>query len=104
MEQEWQVRVVAIGVPFPSDEQFRALHRRLGGAVKHEPGDRLMMVWRVKAPDIWQATEAASVSADSAMKLDLGDCGTLRQLHVVHADDVEADRKEILAALGIVED
>lgn len=55
-----------------------------------------------QAADLWAATESASVKADSAVQLDLGNYGTVRQLHVVHADDVEVDH-EALAALGLTE-
>jgi hypothetical protein len=103
MDQEWQARAVAHNVTFPSGEQYKALHKRLGGVVKHEADDRLRLVWRVKAPTFEQAVEIAREQASCAVSLDLGNHGTLRQLHVIHADDIAADRKEILAALGIEE-
>lgn len=89
-EQEWQATTVATGVPLPSDDQFEALSKRFKGGIVHEADrNRLTMVWRIKAPNIWQATETASVKADSAMELDLGNGAQIRQLHVIAAEDVE---------------
>jgi hypothetical protein len=102
MEQEWQATAVAIDVRPPSDEQFGALNKRIRGVVRHDDNNRLTMVWRFKARTVEEAIEMAGNKATYVVDIDLGNYGKLRQLHVVHADEVEVDPKA-LAALGLTE-
>jgi hypothetical protein len=105
MEQEWQARAVATGVTLSRDSQLETLNKHVHGVVTHEADTgRLTVVWRIKATEMKAASEAASEEATHALYCAFGGEPELRELHVVHADDVEVDGKAILAALGVAED
>lgn len=104
MDQEWRATAVAIINPSVlSDEMFERLDKLIQDIINDDEDNRLTMVWDFKAPTIEKAFEAAGKKASEIVSVHLGGYGTLRQLHVVHAEDVEIDRKALITLLGLTE-
>lgn len=93
MEQEWRASVTADAVDALEEEQYEELHRRIPGGVRFEEGRRqLFLMWRLVAPDLVTATQAALAAVNPALEAALGAVPVLTDLRMVTGAQADAER------------
>ncbi|MEU4110907.1 hypothetical protein [Streptomyces sp. NPDC027717] len=93
MEQEWRASVTADAVDALDEEQYEELHRHIPGGVRFEEEHRrLLLMWRLMAPDLMTATQTALEMVYRALEAALGAVPVLTDLRVVTGEQADAER------------